>query len=463
MFADFAIISILLVIAHLLRSRIRLLQQLLIPAPILAGFLGLIGGPQLLDWLPFSLTPEGKTAMERYPYELIAILFATLFLGHQPRRPSLRTMLRDVGDTWFYNFAAYIGQFGVALLFGLYVLPFFFPDLNSGFALMMPAGFAGGHGTATAVSESLQAGGFEDALSLGYTFATIGLLMGIFGGLLLINIATRLGWSHLVKSAQELPESTRSGFLIPEEQSSMGTNTVSAMSLDPLTWHFAIVMAAFGGAHGIDYLFRHVLESKVILPLFAVALLVSAALQLLLELCHLGKYVDRQVMARIGSSVSDYLIAFAVASIKISVVVEYMAPLIVMSLVGFLYAVGMLWFLGRHLFHNFWFERSIFAYGWMTGVVGIGVLLLRIVDPQLKSKTLQDYGLAFVGISPLEILLIVVVPPLVAQQIILAPAIVILVVAVTCFGLSAYLVGWFCTPPGQLRPGEQEIIDDLNS
>ena len=92
MFADFAIISILLVIAHLLRSRIRLLQQLLIPAPILAGFLGLIGGPQLLDWLPFSLTPEGKTAMERYPYELIAILFATLFLGHQPRRPSLRTM-----------------------------------------------------------------------------------------------------------------------------------------------------------------------------------------------------------------------------------------------------------------------------------------------------------------------------------------------------------------------------------
>ena len=76
----------------------------------------------------------------------------------------------------------------------------------------------------------------------------------------------------------------------------MGTSTVSAMSLDPLTWHFAIVMTAFGGAHGIDYLFRHVLESKIILPLFAVALLVSAVLQLVLELCHIGKYVDRQVM-----------------------------------------------------------------------------------------------------------------------------------------------------------------------
>ncbi|WP_339735694.1 hypothetical protein [uncultured Gimesia sp.] len=41
--------------------------------------------------------------------------------------------------------------------------------------LLIPAGFVGGHSTATAVSESLTAGGFDDALSLGYTFATIGL------------------------------------------------------------------------------------------------------------------------------------------------------------------------------------------------------------------------------------------------------------------------------------------------
>lgn len=460
MFADFAIISILLVVAHLLRSRIRLLQHLLIPAPILAGFMGLAGGPQLLDLLPFTLTAEGKPAMDRYPYELIAILFATLFLGHQPKRPSLQTMLREVGDTWFYNLAVYIGQYGIALLFGLFVLPFIFPDLNPGFALMMPAGFAGGHGTATAISESLQAGGFEDALSLGLTFATIGLLTGIFGGLALINIATRLGWTHLVKSAQDLPESTRSGFLTTQEQSSMGTNTVSAMSLDPLTWHITLVMAAFGGAHAIDYLFRHVLDVKVILPLFAVSLLVSAVLQLVLEFCQVGKYVDRQIMTRIGSSVSDFLIAFGVAAIKLNVVVEYLGPLIVMSLFGFLYSVGMLWFLGRRLFHNFWFERSIFAYGWATGVVGIGVLLLRIVDPHLKSKTLQDYGLAFVSISPLEILLIVVVPPLVAKQIILTPALVIVLLATACFILSGYLIGWFHIPPDQLRPGEQKIIDE---
>lgn len=463
MFVDFAIISILLVVAHLLRSQLRFLQNLLIPAPILTGFMGLLGGHQLLNLLPFSMMNQDTANMTTYPKELIAILFATLFMGHQPQRPSLKTTVREVGDTFFYNLAVYIGQFGLALLFGIFVLPLLFPDLDPGFALLMPSGFVGGHGTATAVSESLQAGGFENALTLGYTFATIGLLTAIFVGIILINIATRCGWSHLVKSAQEIPDSTRSGFLPLEEQSSMGKNTVSAMSLDPLTWHLALVLSAFGIAHLIDDFFRHVWEVKLILPLFAVALLVSVIIQKALEAFHLGEYVDRKIMSRIGSSVSDYLIAFGVASIKISVVVEYLAPLVVMSLLGLAYSAAMLWFLGRHLFHNFWFERSIFVFGWSTGVVAIGILLLRIVDPQLRSKTLQDYGLAFVGISPLEILLIVVVPPLVASQMILAPAITLTILSIVLLCLSSYLVGWFRTPPTQLRVGEKEIIEDLNS
>ena len=37
-----------------------------------------------------------------------------------------------------------------------------------------------------------------------------------------------------------------------------------------------------------------------------------------------------------------------------------------------------------------WFERSIFVYGYSTGVFAIGMILLRIVDPQNKSKTLAD-------------------------------------------------------------------------
>lgn len=42
---DFGLISLLLVVAHLLRARIKLLRDLFLPTPILAGLLGLAAGP----------------------------------------------------------------------------------------------------------------------------------------------------------------------------------------------------------------------------------------------------------------------------------------------------------------------------------------------------------------------------------------------------------------------------------
>ena len=43
--ADVGWISILLILGNILRQRVRVLQQLLLPAPITAGLIGLILGP----------------------------------------------------------------------------------------------------------------------------------------------------------------------------------------------------------------------------------------------------------------------------------------------------------------------------------------------------------------------------------------------------------------------------------
>ena len=69
---------------------------------------------------------------------------------------------------------------------------------------------------------------------------------------------------------------------------------------------------------------------------------------------------------------------------------------------GIVYSGAVLWFAGRRSFRNFWFERSLFTFGWNTGVVGTGVALLRVVDPRLRSGTLEDYGLAYLFIATLE-------------------------------------------------------------
>ena len=72
--------------------------------------------------------------------------------------------------------------------------------------------------------------GWNDVLSVVATFATAGLLSGIVGGMVFINLGARLGWTRLVASANELPEGLRVGFLPDEEQTSLGRETVSPLA-----------------------------------------------------------------------------------------------------------------------------------------------------------------------------------------------------------------------------------------
>ena len=483
--------AVLLVIAHILRSRLRLLQNLFVPTAIIAGFLGLAGGPQGLDVLPFSEKPAvaassdetasadetaaittTEPAMTEYPFYLVVLLFATLLMGHSKREKEVspREIVRNVGDTLAYNLASEIGMFGLALLFGVMVLSFLFPGLNSdvssvgGFSLLLSAGFVGGHGTANVVGTVLRdGGGYEDAMTIGYTFATVGLLAGILGGMVLINLATRMGWTRMVKTANELPESVRRGFLTEDERRSMGEQTVSPIALDPLTWHVALALAALALAFLADYLIRTFLPGKYSLPLFAFSMLAGLLIQKTLDRVGLGQFVDKAIMGRIGSSTSDFLIAFGVASIKLSVVLQYWKPLLVMSLFGVTYSVILLWFVGRRIFRNFWFERSVFVYGWNTGVVAIGITLLRVVDPRLKTRTLEEFGLAYVLISFVEIGMLVTVPLLVAKGFVLIPALVLITLFVCTILLSRIFVGWFPNAADEMREGEHSIVQEFGT
>ena len=460
MFMDFGIMSVLLVFAHVLRSRVKLLQDIFLPTPIIAGMLGLFAGEQFLDVLPFSKSESGASNIVEYPFYLVVLLFATLFLGARKKSPSIKTVVRNVGDTFFYNLASEIGMFGFALLFGLLVLGPLFPALHSGFSLLLPAGFVGGHGTANVVGTVLEAGseGLQDAMTIGYTFATVGLLAGILGGMLLINIATRCRWTRMVRSAHGLPESVRKGFLAKEEQRSMGQETVSPIAVDPLTWHIALVLVAFAAAFFVRDGIKAVIPGDYSIPLFALSMLAGACLQKALDTAGLGQYVDRRVMDRIGSSVSDYLIAFGVASIKITVVVKFAVPITILSVFGIVFAGALFWYIGRRIYHNFWFERSIFVYGWNTGVVAIGITLLRVVDPRLKTKTLEDFGLAYVFISVVEIIMLVTLPPLVAKGVILVPALVLIGGFFACILLSRKMAGWFRQPAHAFRRDEEDTI-----
>ena len=310
---------------------------------------------------------------------------------------------------WAFSQFGMVFQWAIMGLFGLLVLRLIWPELNPAFGVMLPTGFYGGHGTAAAIGSAFEGLGWDEATSLGMTTATVGVIVAILGGLLFIKIATKKGQTSYLADFADLPDEYRSGLLPKEKREATAVGTTSPISIDSHIFHLAIVvLAAFGGymlSKGVKMAWP-----KLELPVFSCAFVVGMLIKMAFNKADAATYIDPKTTSSISSSATDLLVACGVASIKLSVVVKYAWPLIVLALVGICVTVFTVFYFGRHLNRKDWFEKSIFAWGWWTGTMAMGIALLRIVDPRQASRAMDDYALAYLPCAPVEILLITFVP-----------------------------------------------------
>lgn len=399
--SDLGIISALLLVGKLIRVKVKLIQKLFIPPSLIAGVLGLAFGPNGLGWLPLS------GSMGTYAAVLIALVFGALPLSSP--KFSAKEIAGRVGPMWAFAQLGMLVQWGLAGLFGIFVLKLFWPELNDAFGVMLSTGFYGGHGTAAAIGEAFNGLGWDEAASLGMTTATMGVICAIIGGLIMIKWAAKNKQTAFIADFADLPNELRSGLVPEEKRDPIGSATTSAISIEPLTFHLAMVLlVAFLGysmSVGVKQLYP-----QLELPVFSCAFIIGLLLKKAFDATGVTNYICPQTTQRIGSMATDLLVAFGVASIKLGVVVKYALPLVVLIISGAFMVFAVTFFFGRKLSKTYWFERTIFAWGWWTGTMAMGIALIRIVDPKLASKAMDDYALAYLPIAPVEIILITFVP-----------------------------------------------------
>ncbi|MEV0167646.1 sodium/glutamate symporter [Nonomuraea fuscirosea] len=397
---DLGIICTLLVLAQILRAKVRLFQVLFLPASITAGLAGLLLGPNALDVLPFS------EAIGQYPGVLIVLIMSAVPLGHALRGG--RRMAARVGALYSYSQAGEVFMWGLGLAFGLALLgPLW--GVPDGFGLLLALSWAGGFGTAAAAGSAFEARGWQDATSLGYTAATMGVVVCIVGGLIITKWAARKGEAGSLTRFDELPDELRTGLVPEAERRPIGTGTLSSNSLESLTLHLGLILIpAVAGYFLGQYLTE--LWPDISIPVFALGFLAGLALQGVITLTPTERHVDRETVTTLSSTFSDLLVAFAITSIVPRVIADNAVPLAVLLVFGLVYCVVLLRYVTPLFFRTRWFERAIFTWGWMTGSVATGIALLRIVDPRNRSRTLEDFGLAYLGVAPVEILLITTAP-----------------------------------------------------
>ena len=402
---DLGIISGLLLIGQLIRAKVKIIQQLFIPPSLLAGLLGLAFGPNGLDFLPLS------NQVGTYAAVLIALVFGVLPLSSP--KVSAKEVAGRVGPMWAYAQMGMLLQWALAGLFGLFVLKLIWPELNDSFGIMLSTGFYGGHGTAAAIGNAYANAtpAWEEAQSLGMTTATVGVVCAIIGGLMFIKWATKNKQTAFISDFAQLPNELRTGLIPRDKRESSGDVTTSSISIECYTFHMAIAFFIAFVGYAISVAVKGYYP-KLELPVFSCAFVVGLLFKKFMEVTKSNEYLCTKTTQRLGSMFTDILVACGVAAIKLGVVVKYALPLIVLIVFGVVMVCFIVFFFGKRLSKTYWFERSIFAWGWWTGTMAMGIALIRIVDPKLASKAMDDFALAYLPIAPVEILLITFVPVL---------------------------------------------------
>ena len=398
LFVDIGIISLLLLVGKLMRVKLKFIQKLFIPPSLLAGFIGLALGPHGFDVLPLS------TKTGTYAGILIAFIFGALPLTSQKAKGNTQ----EIGTMWAYSQAGLLLQWAFGGLLGLLILNQIWP-LSPGFGITMPSGFCGGHGTAAAIGQAFGQLGYDEILTLAMTAATFGIVASVILGLIFVKWGAKKKHTTYLADYNDLPDELRTGLLPQNKRESMGESTCSSISIDSLTFNLAIVCAIALAGYGISKLAAYFMPGFE-LPVFSCAFVAGILIKKVLDRTRASESICPQTVNHISGAMTDFLVAFGIASIKISVVLEYIVPLAILLLSGLAVTLTYVFVMARKMMKECWFEKALFSWGWFTGTMAMGIALLRVVDPKMKSRCLDSYALAYLFIAPVEISLITFAP-----------------------------------------------------
>ena len=443
---DFSIASAFILVGQIIRAKIQFVQKFFMPSAMVAGILALI--VRQTGILPFS------DSIGSYPGVLIILIFASVGLqGFSFSSSDMKKEISRLGSYFCYKTLAQAIQFSVPVIFSILVISRLFPNINYSFGLLLASGFSGGHGTAAAVGSALQDLGFADASDIAMTCATVGLLAGIFGGLLYIKLAAKKGYTAYIKDFSYISGDLRTGLVAPENRASMGNETISSTALDTLAFHLALLLLPSGVGYCLMKLVYN--STGLDLPSYLFSFLLGIAMFLILKRTPAYSYIDNTIISRISGTATDDLVFFGICSIKIPVIIKYAVPLAMLLIVGIVIVSWMLWVVGPAMNDLSWFERSIFVYGYSTGVFAIGFVLLRIVDPENRSKTLNDTAIVGSLNTPIEMFAWSLGPVMLMKGQHWTFCLIYLAISAACFIVCRMFHWWWAKEP-KTRPGYEK-------
>jgi ESS family glutamate:Na+ symporter len=412
----------LLLVGFVLRANLHVLGKLFVPASVVGGFVGFALLQVALNLhdarLDFVTEFAGSLAKEwrSWPGWLIAVVFAGMLL--EKPATTFRQSLRRAASEGVVVWIIIVGQIALGFAVTWLILrPMFGTALP--FGQLLEVSWAGGFGSSTAWGNIYQhLKKFPEAQDLAIFFAAMGLLYGTVSGIVLVNIAARRGWTSnrdtVIPTVQATHEKLgKLEYGRARDPSSVDYRPaaharVPAEMIDPLVFQALILAGAFvmgwflsfgvnRAAMGIDRILHRDLLLPFLgqLPLFLYTLLGGLIVREILYALRVGHLIDPLSIRRFVGAAMEFLIVAALASMNLARLRQYAIPAILLMLVGAIWcALTLIWLSRRLLPRDYWFELGIINYGMATATTAQGMMLLRMIDPDLKTRAAEDYALA---------------------------------------------------------------------
>jgi len=406
------LLLLFLMLGNILRTKIPWLRKCLIPSALLGGTLLLViniiikqlGASPLVD----------KRLMQVITYHCLAIGFAAMSLKtekstHKTKGVQVLEFGALQGGT--YMLQAFVG---LAITIVMFLITRYGKQVISYVCgIILPLAFGQGPGNALTwdveFTKAADVTQFAGNGSFGLSLASIGFVVASVFGVLYINIHKKRSGLRIRKSRPNdeiVDQSNPTGNEIPDNE-----------SIDKLSLQFGFVALAYALSFGFMYLLGSLSDftNKIAWGFnFLWASLAAMLIKLVVKSLRKSKLMNREhinnyQMDRISGFMFDLMIVAGVAAIEINDIKNYILPVIILSVVGAVITYAYIRLASKECFKGFEHEMFLMSFGTLTGTASNGMILMKEVDPGLRTPTSSLYILsnfpAMVMIAPLLLLL----------------------------------------------------------
>ena len=407
-------------LATYLKRSLSFFEKFFIPNAIIAGFLGLLLGPQVLNLVQFNADHLGNIV-----YHLMSVGFISLALKDRSREKN-----KDIVNTGFFIVSGYVFQgiigFGLSLLMAFTIFPNLFPV----FGMLLPLGFGQGAAQAFSIGKQweLPPVGFSNGGNIGLSIAAMGLLWACLGGIPLMNYLIRV--KKILPSHKNNPANPKKISKEIKKEDVGDTESVDSFSIQLFTIGI-IYLVTYIVLKGLTALlvnfgpFWQTLSNMLWGFSFIVASIFAIIFRTVYDMLRKRKFIVREytsdfLLERIAGGAFDFMITASIAAISISILKQYLVPTLVITIIGGFLTILYTVFVCRRIYNSDVLENILALYGTLTGIVSTGLALVKEIDPDFESSATKNLVLGsgaglFVGL-PLMLLLNVPITGYVAHK-----------------------------------------------